>query len=75
VTSPETSSSTADDVSAAEAALATADSLMEQLAAVDAADVASNGYDAAVDIESGTKGFGGGEPLPLVMQEAHTEQE
>jgi hypothetical protein len=48
---------------------------MEQLAAVDAADVASSGYDADVDIDFIDKGAGGGKPLPLVMQEAHTEEE
>lgn len=63
----------------AEAALAAADSLIEQLAAVDAADVSSGGYDALADFqsESGVQGLNrkGSEPLPLVIQEAHTEQE
>jgi hypothetical protein len=77
-------STAADDASPeaeAEAALAAADMIMEQLAAVNAADVAASGYVAADDdgLESkspqGSGSQGSAEPLPLVMQEAHTEQE
>lgn len=77
-------SAAADDASAeaeAEAALAAADVIMEQLAAVNAADVASSGYVAADgDFEfKSSQGLGrqglSAEPLPLVMQETHTEQE
>lgn len=76
-------STAADDASAeaeAEAALAAADVIMEQLAAVNAADVASGYVAADGDFEfkssqgSGRQGLSA-EPLPLVMQETHTEQE
>jgi hypothetical protein len=71
--------STADTEAAAEAALAAADSLIQQLAAIDVEEGSSvGGYDARVDI--GTRLEGGEqpvfEPLPfLVMKEAHTEEE
>lgn len=76
-------SAAADDASPeaeAEAALAAADMIMEQLAAVNAADVAASGYaadDDGVQFKSsqGLGSQGSAEPLPLVMQEAHTEQE
>jgi hypothetical protein len=71
--------STADTEAAAEAALAAADSLIQQLAAIDVEEGSSvGGYDARVAI--GTRLEGGEqpvfEPLPfLVMKEAHTEEE
>lgn len=71
--------STADTEAAAEAALAAADSLIQQLATIDVEEGSSvGGYDARVDI--GTRLEGGEqpvfEPLPfLVMEEAHTEEE
>jgi hypothetical protein len=70
-------SGTADD--SAEAVIAAADAAFEQLAVADIGQGVAGGYDAAVEVEAAFHGGSsrqqGVEPLPLVMHEAHTEQE
>jgi predicted exporter len=66
------------DGESAQAVLAAADAAFEQLAAADIGQGVSGGYDAAVEVEPAFPGGSNGqgiEPLPLVMHEAHTEQE
>lgn len=62
----------------ARAVLAAADAAFEQLAAADIGQGVAGGYDAEVEVEAaflGGSNSQGLEPLPLVMPEAHTEQE
>ena len=65
------------EAAATAAALTAADSLFEQLSLADLADASAGVYDAAVDVETGGAKAEGqdGDPLPLVLHEAHTEQE
>lgn len=75
---PTAAASASDTEAAAEAALAAADSLIQQLSAMGLQDEAAVGIDAFVD--AGVSRPQGGEqpqfePLPLVMHEAHTEDE
>jgi hypothetical protein len=73
------SSSSAGAAAAADAALAAADAWLDQLTGAEVGqELLPAGVDATVDVESGLKGLiraASQEPLPLVMQEAHTEQE